>query len=432
MRIGVLSLGCSKNQVDTEVMLGNLVALGHQWVDDPEQAEVLIVNTCGFIQSAKEEAIEAILSLAPYKERGARYLIATGCLTERYPQEIFAGFPELDAVLGMGQYLHMGEVLARLERGERVLWTGDKQALIGGESRVLTTPPWTAYVKISEGCDNRCAYCAIPGIRGGFRSRTLEDVLREIHELADRGVKEVVLVSQDTTRFGRDRGRDELAALIRAACGVPGIEWVRPLYLYPDDVTEELLDALEGEKACAYLDIPIQHADDGVLRAMNRRSTRAGLEDMVTRIRARRKPFTLRTTAMVGFPGEDEAAFASLLAFLRDYPFDRVGAFAYSPEEGTPGAEMPGLPSEAVAQARLERLMDQQAGISRSLLGRRVGNLERVLVEEAEGPWRYGRTEREAPEVDGWVRFRGNVQPGAFATVRITAATEHDLQGELQ
>ena len=430
--VGVVSLGGSKNRVDTELMLGILRGHGYRITADEREAEILIVNTCGFIDPAKQESIDTLLSMAKYKKKGkCKLLVATGCLVQRYEEAIRADMPEVDLLMGVSQYPQLPQAIEEALGGQRPSYCAPDRTVLAGD-RVLTTAPYSAYIRIADGCDNRCAYCAIPLIRGGFRSRGMESVLEEIRQLAQQGVREHVLVAQDTSRFGMDtHGRSLLPELMARAADIPGVEWLRVLYCYPDEVEDELLHAMASrENICKYLDLPLQHADPELLRRMNRRGdidkTRAFLK------KARDMGFTLRTTFITGFPGETDAQFERLMDFARDIRFDRLGAFAYSAEEDTPAAAMPGQLPEEVKQARLDALMTAQQVISLERNRLRIGNTERALVEsvDADGVG-TARTSAEAPETDGVIRLAGcgECDIGEFVTARITDAETYDLIG---
>ncbi len=435
IKVAAVSLGCVKNRVDTELMLGILVKNGFTLTADEREAEVLIVNTCGFIEPAKEESIDTILSLSNYKENGKlKVLVATGCLTQRYEQELLKEMPELDLILGVNQYEKLPEAIHEALQGKRVSYCADDYHILSGE-RVLTTPPYTAYVRIADGCDNRCAYCAIPLIRGGFRSRTMDDVLSEIKTLAEGGASELILIAQDTSRFGMDReGKSLLPELLDKAAQIPGVRWLRVLYCYPDEVDKRLLDVMAAhDNICKYIDLPLQHADPDVLRRMNRRgdieTVRAFLQQ------ARDMGFTLRTTMIVGFPGETQEQFETLLSFVKDMQFDRLGAFTFSPEDDTPAALMKEQIPEDVKQTRLDMLMTLQQEISLARNLQRVGTTETMLVEEvSDDGTAIGRTSREAPDADGICRISGatGLTPGSFVSVKITAADAYDLAGVLK
>ena len=433
MKVGVISLGCSKNRVDTEMMLGILRRAGYELTADEREADILIVNTCGFIEPAKQESIETLLSLAEYKKTGhLRLLCATGCLSQRYPAELSEGLPEVDVFLGVNQYEQLPQVLEQALAGSRPCLTDRDSHILCG-SRILTTPPYTAYERIADGCDNRCAYCAIPLIRGGFRSVPMDTVLQEIRELAEQGVREHVLIAQDTTRYGMDvAGRSLLPELMDRAAEIPGVDWLRVLYCYPDEVENELLTVMARHpNICRYLDLPLQHADPDMLRAMNRRGDIARTEEFLAM--ARSMGFTLRTTMICGFPGETDAQFERLMDFVNRVCFDRLGAFAYSAEEDTPGAEMPDQIPEEIKQKRLDTLMLAQQKISLERNRTRIGEECPVLIEQLhDNGVAVGRSSAEAPETDGviYVADADHAGIGEFLNVRITDAAEYDLFAE--
>lgn len=432
MKIGVVSLGCVKNRVDTEQMLAVLTRAGHTLTPDPAEADILIVNTCGFIDPAKEESIQTILEMAGYKRAGrCKKLIVTGCLAQRYGDALLSDMPEIDALLGVSQYEQIAQAVDEALAGGRPDYRARRWEMPEC-GRVLTTPGYSAYVRIGEGCDNRCAYCAIPLIRGGYRSRDEQAILREARDLAAAGAKELILISQDTTRYGRDNGRS-LAGLIRQAAELPGVEWLRVLYMYPDETPLSLLEEMaRHDNVCKYLDLPLQHASDRLLRAMNRRGAIREAEELLRR--AREMGFTLRTTFIVGFPGETEADFEELMDFTRRVRFDRMGAFAYSAEEGTPGAAMPDQVPEEIKQQRLDRLMALQAQISRELNEARVGSRCRVLVTGFEDGLYTGRSAMEAPDSDGVIYFTAEreLDAGEFVPVKIVRADTYDLYGVME
>ncbi len=430
--VSVVSLGCVKNRVDTELMLGILEKNGFQFTADEAQADVLIVNTCGFIEPAKEESIETILSLSKYKENGRlKLLVATGCLTQRYEKDLLKAMPEVDLMMGVNQYERLPEAIREALQGKRASYCADDHHILSGD-RVLTTPPYMAYIRVADGCDNRCSYCAIPLIRGGFRSRAMDDVLQEIRALAEGGVREHILIAQDTSRFGADRqGRSLLPELLEQAAAIPGVTWLRTLYCYPDEVDERLLTVMAAHaNICKYIDLPLQHADPDILRRMNRRGDIETVKAFLKRARA--LGFTLRTTMIVGFPGETPEQFQTLMDFLEEMQFDRLGAFAFSPEDDTPAAMMPGQIPDKVKQARLDALMTAQQTISLKRNQLRIGQTVTALVEEiGENGTAIARTDREAPDADGVCRVTGaqGVQPGTFITVKITDADAYDLAG---
>lgn len=433
MRIGVISLGCAKNRVDTEEMLSLLTQHGYHITDDAAQAEVLIVNTCGFITSAKEESIDAILEMAQHKETGnCKALVVTGCLAQRYPDDLMREIPQIDVLSGVTQYDTLAQAIdTALHKGERVQNTARKQVFLHC-GRVLTTPGYSAYIRIGEGCDNRCAYCAIPLIRGGHRSRPMQDILDEMRTLAAQGVKEHILIAQDTTRWGRDLGLD-LKTLLREAAAVPGVQWLRLLYCYPDETDTALIDEMAAhDNICRYLDLPLQHAAPGILQAMNRRGDIHEIKQLLAY--AREKGFALRTTFIVGFPGETEEDFEALLQFTQDMAFDRMGAFAFSPEEDTLAAQLPNQVPAKVKQARLDRLMALQQQISLQRNRLRIGQVEQLLVTGREGGLYTARSCWEAPDADGIIRLQADrpLSPGTFVRARFTQADTYDLRGVLE
>ncbi len=435
--VGMVSLGCSKNKVDAEVMLAKLSRAGYALTMDPAQADVIIVNTCGFINDAKVESVNAILEMAEYKKGRCQALIVSGCLTARYPGELWEEIPEADALLGVSQYPDIVSVVEKALEGKRIRNTALDCRLAGSPERILTTPPWMGYLKIAEGCDNRCSFCAIPDIRGPYRSRPLEELVEEARWMASQGVKELILIAQDTTRYGMDLyGKPSLPRLLEAVCQVEGIRWVRTLYCYPEMVDEALLNTMrQQEKVCHYLDIPLQHCQDTILEAMNRRSNEKQIETLMERIRSLPERFALRTTMIVGFPGEQEADFEALVGFIQRHPFDHLGAFTYSAEEGTPAADRVDQIEEDVKARRLDRLMQAQQAVSRRQLEGYVGADLEVLVEEALPGGRYvGRTRYQAPDIDGVTRFTGpqGLEPGCIVTVRITGSREYDLEGAFE
>lgn len=427
MNVGVISLGCAKNQVDTENMLGILKNAGYSFVHEPYEADILIVNTCGFIVPAKEESINAILEMAQYKKSGhCRILVATGCLTERYRSELEKEMPEIDVIIGVHEYQDLPRLLA--QKLHTVC------AAPVREERLLVSPPFRGYLRIADGCNNRCAYCAIPLIRGNLQSAPMEKLIDEAKRLADNGVTELSVIAQDTSGYGKDLyGKPQLVPLLKSLCKITSLKWIRLLYTYPDTVNEQLLDTLaQSEKLVPYLDIPLQHCNDSILRRMNRRGSKSHIQRILDHLYASYPDFTLRTSLMVGFPGETDAQFQELLSFLRDYPFDRVGAFTFSPEEGTPAADMPDQVEERVKEERFAILMEQQQDISRKRNRRWIGRELTLLIEETGMDGTFGRTVREAPDADGLVKIAPSYrhEPGQYIPIRITHADSYDLIGE--
>ncbi len=433
--MGLLSLGCPKNLVDGEVMLGRLRGAGYELVADARQADVVVVNTCAFIDRAKRESVDAILEMAREKESGrAKRLVVTGCLSQRYDEELRREIPEIDASLGTGQVEDIvravsGDATSLADAGPGLpTWVYDHTA-----PRVLSTPPWLAYVKISEGCDYTCSFCIIPTLRGKHRSRNVEDVVAEVRALAARGVREVVLVAQDSTRYGLDHGlRDGLAYLLRRLGRIEGIRWIRILYAYPATLTDPILDAIASEeRVVKYVDIPLQHASEPVLKRMKRPTGKGNLLGMIERIRQRVPGVAIRTSFIVGFPGETEADFAELLAFVESGQFESVGVFTYSDEEGTGSFALPGRVPAKVKERRRRRLMSVQKRISTRRNRARVGERLEVLVEgthEDTDLLLRGRASTQAPEIDGQVLINdGTAAPGSFVTCEVTEAHPYDL-----
>ena len=438
MKIGFVSLGCSKNLVDTEVMLKILADAGYEITPDETVADIIVVNTCGFIQSAKEEAIENILDVAWLKKnRSLKGIIATGCLAERYREQILEEMPEVDAVLGTGSYHKIAEAVAAVAKGEKYTSFEDKEKSPLGGERVLTTPEYTAYLKVAEGCDNRCTYCAIPLIRGGMRSRTMEDIVSEAKDLEALGVKELNLIAQDTSRYGLDiYGEYKLHELIQRICAETNIPWIRLLYLYPDKITDELIAEMrDNPRVCKYADIPVQHISDKVLERMNRHGDGATIRSAIERLRREIPDVTLRSTAIVGFPGETEEDFEELCEFVKEVQFDRFGAFTYSSEEGTAAADFDDQIDEQVKQDRYDILMNVQLAVSEKKLANQVGKKIEVLCEGFDGAAgvHFGRSRADAPDVDGKIYFTApkKIRAGRFVEVEITEAMDYDLFGEM-
>ena len=421
--VGVVSLGCAKNLVETEHMLGLLTASGFAIVNDPARADVIVVNTCGFIEPAKQESIDTILEMARYKESGrCQTLVVSGCLSERYREELTAAMPEIDLLLGVREYERLPTLLGATNCAPTA-------------ARVLATPPYSAYLRIGDGCNNRCAYCAIPLIRGPLTSVPQERLIDEAKRLADAGVTELTLIAQDTSGYGVDIcGEARLIPLLEALNRIPALHWIRVLYTYPDTVTPALIDAFSGmDKVVHYLDMPLQHISDRVLSRMNRRGNGAHIRSVLDYLAANAPDFILRTTMMVGFPGETDADFAALLAFIREYPFDRLGAFSFSPEEGTLACDMPDQVEEAVKRERLDALLSAQREISAARALRRIGEATELLVEGHDETHTFGRTRGEAPDVDGRVFLprAESLVPGTYVPIRLTKALEYDMIGEL-
>ena len=427
MKIGMISLGCAKNRVDSENLLGRLKAAGHEFVDDPAQADAIFVNTCGFIEDAKQESIDAILEMAAARKKGAKLLV-TGCLAQRYSDALMEEIPEIDGLLGVKDY---DKALSLLDSDIRESYTSGTERFPDGE-RILTTPPYSAFVKISDGCDNRCSYCAIPLIRGRYLSRPYEEIVDECERLAEGGVTEITLIAQDTSRYGNDiYGKTRMSELLRRVAAIEKVKWVRVLYCYPDTTDDELLETIaHTPKVCAYLDLPLQHINDRLLKKMNRRGSSDWIKSRIEK--CRQLGVTLRTTMIVGFPGETEEEFQELMDFVRWARFDRLGAFAYSPEEDTPAAAMPDQIDQETKYRRLDQLMMLQQEISMEINESRVGEECTVLCEGWEDGLYYGRSPKEAPESDGNIRFTAQreIQPGEYVKVKILSAEAYDLYGE--
>ena len=435
--VGFVSLGCSKNLTDTEVMLKKLSDAGYGIVPDETKADIIVVNTCGFIESAKQESIDSILDVAWLKQNGRlRGIVVTGCLAERYREQVMEEMPEVDAVLGTGSYDEIVQAIKAVDKGEKYTSFKDKESAPLGGERLVTTPEYTAYLKIAEGCDNRCTYCAIPSIRGRLRSRTIEEIVAEAKDLEKIGVKELNLIAQDTSRYGLDLyGRYALAELVRAITRETSIPWIRLLYCYPDKITDDLIAEMrDNPRLLKYMDLPIQHISDKILSAMNRHGNAALIRDAVERVRRGIPGVTVRTTAIVGFPGETDEDFSELCAFIKEAKFDRFGAFAYSREEGTPAADFPDQIDEQTKQDRYDILMQTQLGISSELQKRKIGSTVTVLTEgyDVVAGTHYGRSAADAPDIDGKVYFSAPVRvpEGTFVEVKIIEALDYDLVGE--
>ncbi|MCL2841993.1 MAG: 30S ribosomal protein S12 methylthiotransferase RimO [Oscillospiraceae bacterium] len=435
----LISLGCAKNQVNAEEMLHLLTAAGHKTVGSASLAQVAIVNTCGFIDAAKTEAIDHILEVAEHKGKGRlERIIVTGCLSQRYADEIFRELPEVDGVLGTGSYHEIVDAVAQVLQGEQVMRFGDIDAPLEERERVIVDAPGWAYLKIAEGCDNDCAYCVIPSLRGRFRSRSMESLLREARGLVAQGVGELILVAQDITQYGKDLYDERrLPALIRALSEIPGLRWIRLHYLYPDGIDQKLIRAIRDTKQVVpYLDIPIQHMSDTILTAMNRRTTSAEIRGLFETLRAEIPGLVLRTSLITGLPGEGEAELEELAQFLEETKIERVGVFPYSPQEGTPAAAMPNRPSLEEAERRAELLMDLQARILDRFNESRVGAEDIVLCIglDPEAGLYHGRSYAESPEIDGriWLDTEEELTLGAFYHVRYTDLQDGEIIGRVE
>lgn len=434
-KVSFISLGCSKNLVDTEVMLHNLHTAGFDITATPEEAEIIVINTCGFIESAKAEAIDNILDAAKLKEWGkCKHIIATGCLVERYREDVMNELPEIDALVGVGSLSRIVEACTAVMRGEKYTSFEDKNTSALGGGRVLTTLPHTAYLKIAEGCDNLCTYCAIPLIRGKFRSRPIEDIVEEAKRLEATGVKELNLIAQDTTRYGLDLyGEYSLARLVKAITKETNIPWIRLLYCYPDKITDELIDELrDNPRLLKYMDIPIQHISDSVLKRMNRHGGQALIRETVKKLREKVDGIVLRTTAMVGFPGETDEDFEELCLFIKEAKFERFGAFTFSPEEDTPAALMDGQIDEQVKQDRYDCIMQTQLTAIEDVFESYVGEIREVVIDgyDPVAEIYFARSYMDAPDVDGkiYVRAEKNkYESGDMIKVKLDSALDYDM-----
>lgn len=435
-KIGMISLGCPKNQVDAERMLAQLDKNNYEIADCYEGVDAVIVNTCGFIDAAKQEAIENILEMAQLKEEGiVKNIIVTGCLAQRYKEEILKEIPEADAIVGIGANSNIADIIKKVVEGEKIFEMPENTELPLVGERLLTTPEHWAYLKIADGCSNRCTYCSIPSIRGDFRSVELETLIEEAKALAAAGTKELILIAQDTTNYGMDLyGRLRLPELLDALCEIDGIEWIRMLYCYPDKITDELIETMARQpKVLHYIDLPLQHADDGILKAMNRRGDSAYLREVIAKIRAAMPDAVIRTTFIVGFPGEGEKEFENLAEFVNEIEFDRLGCFSFSPQEGTPAFDFENQVEEDVKLRRGEIIMQDQLEIVTVKNHDRIGKTYRVIVEDYDGysDSYSGRTYMDAPEIDGQISFTTDkhYEVGEFADVVIIGVNDYDLIG---
>ncbi|MDD3272390.1 MAG: 30S ribosomal protein S12 methylthiotransferase RimO [Syntrophomonadaceae bacterium] len=439
MDIGFISLGCSKNRVDTEIMMALLSSAGHKIVNSVERADVVIINTCGFIGEAKEESINTILETAELKAGGIlQYLVATGCLSQRYGKELFDEMPELDAVIGISYFVAINDILTELENGDRILKVGPPpDTFIEKGPRIISTPPGSAYLKIVEGCNNHCSYCAIPSIKGKLRSRPLAELVKEAHILAGQGIKELVVIAQDTANYGYDlQGKYLLPQLLKELQDkVDGIDWIRLLYLHPAHINDDIINSIASlSKVIPYLDIPIQHVSSKILKMMNRKHERNYLEALIDKLKTEIDDLVLRTTVMLGFPGEEEADFEELYHFIEKVEFDWLGAFTYNCEEGTAAAGLPHQIEEAVKKNRLDTILELQQKISRKKNIARINSSEKILVSGQLSSNLYiGRAYFQAPEVDGitLIKSSSKLPRGEFTQVRFAGVRNYDMIGEL-
>ena len=434
LKVGVINLGCDKNRIDSEIVIGSL-SEKYDMTNDPKVADIIVVNTCGFIESSKQESIDTILEMSKYKEKyKCSVLIATGCLTQRYGVELIELMPELDIMLGVNDYnkllISIEEVL---EKNIKVQHTNYSDDNINEGQRVLTTGTYSAYVRISEGCDNACAYCAIPNIRGKYRSRKMENIVKEAMDLSEHGCKEIILVAQDTTRYGIDLyGEKNLHKLMHEISKISGIEWIRVLYCYAEEITDEIINEISlNDKICKYVDIPIQHISDDILKSMKRKGRKSVITENINKMRRSIDGLNLRTTLIVGFPGETKENFEDLKEFIKEVKFDKLGVFKYSMEEGTAAAEMKNQIPEEIKARREEELMIIQQSISKELNSKKIGKVYKVLVEGFNGKTYFGRSYEMAPEVDGTVFFEADKvhNKGEFVNIKVTEALEYDLIG---
>lgn len=434
LKIGMINLGCDKNRIDTEIMLSSLKD-NFEIVNDPKISDIIVVNTCGFIEASKQESIDTILEMAKYKEKNnCKILIATGCLTQRYGKELTELMPEIDIMLGVNNYDKLNEsIISFLNNSKKVILCDKENSKVNQGERILTTGKSCAYVRIAEGCNNNCTYCIIPQIRGRYRSRKMEDIIEEVKSLAKNGVKEIILIAQDTTKYGIDiYGEKKLPELLRKLSIINELDWIRILYCYPEDITEELINEIAvNDKICKYLDIPIQHISNNILKAMRRKSTKELINSNIQKLRERISNICLRTSIIVGFPGETEEDFQELKDFVKDIKFDKLGVFKYSQEEGTPAANMEKQIDEEVKEKRENELMIIQQEISKEKNLKKIGKTYKVLVEEYDDMMWYGRSYEMAPEIDGQILFSSeqNIEIGSIVEVKITSALEYDLIG---
>ena len=439
VRVGMVSLGCPKNQVDAELMLGCLAEAGYELSEDVAMADIAIVNTCGFIESAKSEAIEEILELAALKKEGRiKALIVTGCMAERYRDAILDEMPEVDAVVGIGSNHKIAEIVERIAKESRFSSYGEKENLCMCGKRIRTTLPFYSYLRIADGCNNKCTFCAIPMIRGKFRSRPMEELVEEAKQLASKGVKELTVIAQDTTEYGSDLyGKRMLPELLNKLCEVDGLKWIRVLYCYPEKITDELLDVIANQpKMCKYIDMPIQHVSKNILRAMHRPGDRESLTRLISHIREKIPGVVLRTTLMTAFPGETQENFEELINFVREIKFERLGCFIWSAEEDTPAFDLPDKVDPETAAAREESIIDEQSRVIDMWCESMVGKKIEVMTEGFDrlAECYHGRSQGEAPEIDGKIFFDTDgkkLRPGEFVTVEITDFMDCDLVGRI-
>lgn len=432
-KIGLISLGCDKNRIDSELLLGKLNEK-NEIINNPNEADIIIVNTCGFIETSKQESIDTIIEMAQYKDKNCKMIIATGCLTQRYSKELQELIPEIDIMLGVNDYANIQDYIDEFfENNNKICQCKYSDVSINEGKRILTTDKHVAYIRISEGCDNFCTYCIIPKIRGKYRSRSIDSIVKEAKELSAMGVKELILVGQDTAIYGRDiYSENKLPELIRAISEIESIEWIRVLYTYPEEITDELIEEIKNnDKVCNYLDIPIQHVSNTVLKRMNRRSTKEIISENIRKMRNEIKDLCLRTSIIVGFPGETEDEFNELKEFIKEIKFDNLGVFKYSQEEDTAAARMKDQISEEIKESRLEELMIIQQQVSKERNKNKIGKVYKVLIEGHNDEYWIGRNYQMTPEIDGAIFFKCDkiLNVGEFIYIKITDALEYDLIG---
>lgn len=436
--VGVVSLGCAKNLVDTETMLGILSKEGYHLVIKEEEADILIINTCGFIESAQQESINTILQLAQYRETGrCKVLIVAGCLAERYNKELQKEIPEIDGIIGTGNFTEILKVIKETLEGKKYLTYGNQDyTLQENLPRILSTPSYTAYLKIADGCDHFCTYCIIPYLRGRYRSRRIEDIIKEAEQLSKKGVKELIIIAQDITEYGKDiYGQQKLGELLQKLTQIKGIQWIRLLYSYPENISHEIIDIIKNnKKICNYMDIPLQHINDDILKFMGRRITKEEILDLIEKLRTLIPDIVLRTSLIVGFPGEEEHHFNELLEFVKQVELDHVGVFTYSREDNTPAARLANQVEEGIKKQRQDKIMEIQQSISLKKNQKKIGRIYKILIEgkiETENIY-YGRSYEHAPDIDGRIYFKSHspLEIGDFHFVRINKSFEYDLLGD--
>ena len=429
MKVGFVSLGCSKNLVDTEMMIGLFKKNNYEIVNNPKEAEIIVINTCGFIESAKEEAINTILEMAEYKKENCKFLIVTGCLVERYKEDLIKSLPEVDLFVKFSEYNTIWEQIANV-----INHSQPNNEELDFLNRVISTGTNFAYIRIAEGCNNFCTFCAIPYIRGRFKSRKIEDILEEAKNLAKEGYKELIIIAQDTTKYGTDiYGKPKLAELLHEISKIDGIEWIRFLYTYPETITDELIQEVKNnDKICKYFDIPMQHISDRILKKMNRKSTGESIRNLITKLRKEIPGVVIRSTLMVGFPGETEEDFEELYEFVKWAKLDKLGCFTYSKEEGTVASKMENQVHPITKKKRYNKIMALQQEISKENMKKHIGKTLKVLVENSKDDSAIGRTYMDVPDIDGVIYIKGKAKPSTFVNCKITDFKEYDLMGEIK